>query len=66
MKKYHLKKWVKYLLLFMIDGIFCWNAPHLIRNANTINDFRHNVIVVFILIMINTLAIIKIEKRKEK
>ena len=62
MKKLKLKKWVKYVILFILDLIMILNLPNLIKEPATINDYRLNILILFFIIMINILSIYKIEK----
>lgn len=58
-----LRKWVKYLILGVINGIVLINLPLILKDANeSINDFRYNWLVIFTIIIINAIAIAKIEK----
>lgn len=61
MKKLKLKKWVKYVILFILDLIIILNLPNLMVEPTTINDYRFNIIILFIILMINLLSIYKIE-----
>nr|DAW20990.1 MAG TPA: hypothetical protein [Caudoviricetes sp.] len=62
MKKIRLKKWVKYLMLFIIDLIVILNLPNLMKKIVTINDYRQNILILFIILFSNILLICKIEK----
>ena len=61
MKKLKLKKWVKYVILFILDLIIILNLPILIKIPTTVNDYRFNILILFFIIMINLLSIYKIE-----
>lgn len=61
MKKLKLKKWVKYVILSILDLIIILNLPNLMVEPTTINDYRFNIIILFIILMINLLSIYKIE-----
>ena len=61
MKKLKLKKWVKYVILFILDLTIILNLPNLMVEPTTINDYRFNIIILFIILMINLLSIYKIE-----
>lgn len=61
MKKLKLKKWVKYVILSISDLIMILNLPNLMVEPTTINDYRFNIIILFIILMINLLSIYKIE-----
>lgn len=61
MKKLKLKKWVKYVILSILDLIMILNLPNLMVEPTTINDYRFNIIILFIILMINLLSICKIE-----
>ena len=62
MKKLKLKKWVKYVILSILDLIIIFNLPNLIKEPATINQYRLNIIIVFCIIFINMFSISKIEK----
>lgn len=62
MKKLKLKKWVKYVILSILDLIIILNLPNLMVDSTTINDYRFNILILFLIIMINVLSIYKIEK----
>ena len=62
MKKLKLKKWVKYVILFILDLIIILNLPNLMVEPTTINDYRFNILILLFVIMINILSIYKIEK----
>ena len=62
MKKLKLKKWVKYVILSILDLIMILNLPNLMVEPTTINDYRLNILILFFIIMINILSIYKIEK----
>lgn len=61
MKKLKLKKWVKYVILSILDLIMILNLPNFMVEPTTINDYRFNIIILFIILMINLLSIYKIE-----
>lgn len=62
MKKIRLKKWVRYLMLSIIDLIIILNLPNLMKKIVTINDYRQNILILFIILFSNILLICKIEK----
>lgn len=62
MKKIRLKKWVRYLILSIIDLIIILNLPNLMKEIVTINDYRQNILILFIILFSNILLICKIEK----
>jgi hypothetical protein len=62
MKKIRLKKWVRYLMLSIIDLIVILNLPNLMKEIVTINDYRQNILILFIILFSNILLICKIEK----
>jgi hypothetical protein len=62
MKKIRLKKWVRYLMLSIIDLIIILNLPNLMKEIVTINDYRQNILILFIILFSNILLICKIEK----
>lgn len=62
MKKIRLKKWVRYLILSVIDLIVILNLPNLMKEIVTINDYRQNILILFIILFSNILLICKIEK----
>ena len=62
MKKIRLKKWVRYLILSIIDLIVILNLPNLMKEIVTINDYRQNILILFIILFSNILLICKIEK----
>lgn len=62
MKKIRLKKWVRYLMLSIIDLIVVLNLPNLMKEIVTINDYRQNILILFIILFSNILLICKIEK----
>lgn len=59
MKKLKLRKWVKYLLLFIITFII---LKLFIRDADTYKNYCINFITIFYVIVIDFVLIIKIEK----
>ena len=61
MKKLKLKKWVKYVILSILDLIIILNLPNLMVEPTTINDYKFNMLILFIILMINLLSIYKIE-----
>ena len=61
MKKLRLRKWVKYLLLGIANTLLLINLPMIIRQVNTINDYRYNILAIATIIIINSVAILKIE-----
>ena len=61
MKKLRLRKWCKYTLLAIVNLVIILNLPLIIKNATTLNDYRHNIIALGMIIIFNTLAVCKIE-----
>ncbi len=53
-----------YTVLFIVDFIFVYNAPLIIKEANTLNQYRFNWLVMFIVFMVNILAICTISDKK--
>lgn len=63
MKKYKLRKWVKYTMLGIINFIIIINLPNiLIEINNNANNFRYNILVITVIIVGNILSIKYIEK----
>lgn len=66
-KKYKLsrkgKQFLGYNFLFILDLIFLFNAPNIIRKVDTINDYRFNMLIYFSLFLINIVTIIKMEEK---
>lgn len=54
---------LKYTILFLLDLVFVLEAPLILKNANTINAYRYNILILFALFMINAVAIVKINER---
>lgn len=63
MKKLKLRKWVKYLLLIILDLIVIFNIPAILRDVKTLNEYRFNMILLFIFFMINLITMIIIERK---
>ena len=61
MKKLRLKKWVKYLLLGIINLIIILNINVLIKEPITINQYRINILILAAILLSNGIAIYKIE-----
>ena len=61
-KKLKMKKSTKYLVLVIIDLIVIFNLPLILRDVETINDYRYNILILVIFFIVNTIADIKIEK----
>lgn len=61
MKKLKLRKWVKYSILAILNLIVIINLPSIIRTADTVNNYRFNILVIATIIFINSLYIYKIE-----
>lgn len=49
-------------MLFIIDLIVILNLPNLMKKIVTINDYRQNILILFIILFSNILLICKIEK----
>lgn len=63
MKKYKLRKWVKYTMLGIINFIIIINLPNiLIEINNNANNFRYNILVITVIIVGNILSVKYIEK----
>jgi len=65
-KKIKLKASFYYTLLFIVDFIFIYNAPLIIKEANTINQYRLNWLIMFVVLMVNGLAICMLEDKKRR
>ena len=63
MKKLRLKKWVKYLLLTILDLIFILNLPVILKDTGNLNNYRFNIIVLFTFFIINGIAVAIIERK---
>lgn len=61
-KKLKMKPIGKYTILFIIDLIFVFNLPLLLKDVETINDYRFNILVLGAFLTANVIALIKIEK----
>ena len=61
MKKLRLRKWVKYLLLGIINLIIILNINVLINEPITINQYRINILILAAILLSNGIAIYKIE-----
>ena len=61
MKKLRLRKWVKYLLLGIINLIIILNINVLIKEPITINQYRINILILAAILLSNGIAIYKIE-----
>ena len=61
-KKLKMKPAVKYTILFIIDLIFVLNLPLILKDVETINDYRFNILILGIFFIANAIASIKIEK----
>ena len=61
MKKLRLKKWVKYLLLGIINLIIILNINVIIKEPITINQYRINILILAAILLSNGIAILKIE-----
>ena len=55
-----------YTLLFIADFAFVYNAPLIIKEANTINQYRLNWLIMFVVLMVNGLAICMLEDKKRR
>lgn len=58
-----MKPITKYTILFILDLIYVFNLPLLMRDVNTINDYRFNMLLLFALFFVNAIASIQIEKQ---
>lgn len=56
-----LRKSVKYTILFLIDLIFVFNLPLILKNSESLNDYRYNMMILFALFISNAIALTKIE-----
>lgn len=63
MKKLKMKSNLKYTILFIIDLIIVLNISLILKDVKTINDYRYNMIILFVWFFINGLAVVKIEKK---
>jgi len=63
MKKMKLRKWVKYLILILLNIMMLIIIANLLRNVKTVNDYRFNSLIIIIYMMIDTLLIYKIERK---
>ena len=61
MKKLKLRKWVKYLILAILNSIVIINLPSILRTTDTVNNYRFNILVIATIIFINSIYIYKIE-----
>ncbi len=62
-KKLRMKPITKYTILFIIDFIYILNIPSLMREVNTTNDYRYNMLLLFALFIVNAIASIKISNK---
>lgn len=63
MKKYKLRKWVKYVILFAINFIVIMNLPNILKEVeNNINNFRYDAFIIFLVFILNLISISFIEK----
>lgn len=63
MKKYKLRKWVKYVILFAINFIVIMNLPNILKEVeNNINNFRYDAFIIFLVFIFNLISISFIEK----
>lgn len=63
MKKYKLRKWVKYVILFAINFIVIMNLPNILKEVeNNINNFRYDAFIIFLVFIFNLISISIIEK----
>ena len=63
MKRLRLRKWVKYSILSIFDLIFILNLPVILKDTGNINDYRFNILILFLFSVINTVAIITMIER---
>ena len=56
-----MKSNLKYTILFLIDLVVILNLPLILKNQNSINDYRYNMLVLFALFISNAIAVYKIE-----
>ena len=54
---------LKYTILFLIDLVFILEAPIILKNANTINAYRYNILILFTFFIINAFVLKKINER---
>lgn len=62
MKKLKLKTWVKYTILAIVNLVIILNLPLIIRQGNTLNDYRFNILAITVFIIMNAIAVLQIEK----
>lgn len=60
--KLKMKNNLKYLILGVVDLITLLNLPLFMKEVNTINDYRFNMILLFTIFILNAIAIHSIEK----
>lgn len=60
--KLKMKNNLKYLILGVVDLIALLNLPLFMKEVNTINDYRFNMILLFTIFILNAIAIHNIEK----
>lgn len=60
--KLKMKNNLKYLILGVIDLIALLNLPLFMKEVNSINDYRFNMIILFTIFILNAVAIHSIEK----
>lgn len=67
-RKYKLNKRGKeliiYSLIFILDIIFILNSKDILREVNTINDYRFNSLIYSFLFLVNVIALVKINGEK--
>lgn len=63
-KKLRLKNWVKYLILGIIDLIFIINLPNILKDTESINNYRFNILIIMIFLIINIIFMGIIENKK--
>lgn len=60
--KLKMKNNLKYLILGVVDLIALLNLPLFMKEVNSINDYRFNMIILFTIFILNAIAIHNIEK----
>ncbi len=60
--KLKMKSNLKYLILGVVDLIALLNLPLFMKEVNSMNDYRFNMIILFTIFILNAVAIHNIEK----
>ena len=55
-----MKSNLKYIILVLIDLAIIFNLPLILKNSESLNAYRYNIIILFIFILSNAIAIYKI------